>query len=242
MARIYYESLSREYKKKLKKRELPEKTVKSLFITIAKRYNEKKKAMKLAYIICTGSFLLVGSMGFIKLTQDEGLKLSSFGLFVALPLLSLIFILGLTYYLGVAKVPMEYTRALKRGYPELVDKYSFKAIRNYNDREANEYATKSSETPPKIHSSNALVIEDTFNLLRSTDIVVVGYLQGTMAAGDMINIASEKQQEGNYIKTKIVSIEVPSQKAAIEASNCNVALRIKDGKGYNIKKGMVIFK
>lgn len=242
MTSIYYESLSREYKKKLKKRELPEESVKSLFISIARRYNEKKKGMKLASVICISSFLLLGIMWVVKKIQDGDLNISLFGFSIILPLLILLFILVLTYYLAMAKVPMQFFSCLKRGYPELAEKYNFEAIRNYIDEETNEYATKSSENPPEIQSSNSLVIEDTFDLGRSTDIVVVGYLEGTMVAGDAINIASENVQEENYIKTKIVSIEVACQEPAKEASNCNVALRIKDGKGYNIKKGMVIFK
>ena len=141
----------------------------------------------------------------------------------------------------MAKVPMQFSGCLKTGYPELTNKYNFEAIRNYTNEDTNEYARKSSSTTSEIQSSNILIIEDAFNLVKNNDIVVVGYLQGTMRADDVINNASEKEEEDTYITTKIVSIETTPQRPAKEASNCNVGLRIKDGKSYNIKKGMVIF-
>ena len=80
----------------------------------------------------------------------------------------------LMYYFAMARVPLQFTRCLKIGYPDLASIYGFKAIRQYARKSEHEV----SEEISKQYPSCVLRIEDTFSFNNSNDLVVVGNLQG----------------------------------------------------------------
>lgn len=232
MARIYVESLSKEYKKKLKNAELTQQEIRGAFEYLATKYYEKKKTLKITAIVMPITF---GSMLLIAIIQS--LRMGNLDTKVILALTLMFVIVGGiivpgAVYLGISKVPMEFSRYLNKGYPHLVNQYGFKAIK--------EYAKNLNDETKRNYDACFLRIEDTFELINSDDLVVVGYLKGVIQSGNVVYIGFEVND--NCVKTQVVGIEIGYNQPANQAANRNVALRIKDGKKIGIHKGMVIFR
>ena len=81
---------------------------------------------------------------------------------------------------------------------------------------------------------------DKFELKNSaTDVAVVGRVKGTLKRGDKIFITNYGDDDDELVVSSVVALEIEG-KEATEATDCFVAVRIRDGLSENIKPGSVI--
>ncbi len=80
---------------------------------------------------------------------------------------------------------------------------------------------------------------DTFELMATRDIAVVGRLKGTINKGDKIFITNYGDDDDELVVSTAVALEV-EKKEVDTATDCFVAIRIRDGLSENIKPGSVI--
>ncbi len=80
---------------------------------------------------------------------------------------------------------------------------------------------------------------DTFELKGTNDIAVVGRVRGTVSKDDKIFITNYGDDDDELVVSSVVSLEI-DRKQADSATDCFVALRIRDGLSENIKPGSVI--
>ena len=81
---------------------------------------------------------------------------------------------------------------------------------------------------------------DKFELKNSaTDVAVVGRVKGTLKRGDKIFITNYGDDDDELVVSSVVALEIEGKEAA-EATDCFVAVRIRDGLSENIKPGSVI--
>jgi len=238
---VYFESLSSEYKKKLKKRELTRAEVKSLFQYLAIKYKERKRRFEIFTVIFLALCVAFSSMSLIHTARQGKFDIEMGVFLVSIWVLISIISFPLMYYFAMARVPLQFTRCLKIGYPDLASIYGFKAIRQYARKSEHEV----SEEISKQYPSCVLRIEDTFSFNNSNDLVVVGNLQGKIQRGDVVYVSLEYENysiETQIIAIEIIAIEIAYNTPANEAVNRKVALRIKEGRKYGVKKGMMVYK
>lgn len=82
-------------------------------------------------------------------------------------------------------------------------------------------------------------VQDTFGLKDSNDLVVIGKVKGTIKASDDIYITNVGDDKQPIVKTKIVGLEI-DKKRVESASDCLVAICVKNGAMSCLKKGSVI--
>ena len=81
---------------------------------------------------------------------------------------------------------------------------------------------------------------DKFELKNSaTDVAVVGRVKGTLKRGDKIFITNYGDDDDELVVSSVVALEIEGKEAE-EATDCFVAIRIRDGLSENIKPGSVI--
>ena len=149
---------------------------------------------------------------------------------VLLPTILFVGLIILLYNLTVTKVPKQFSKYLKMGYPELDMRYGYEAIK---------HAKNVDRTNP--HPHFVLSIQDTFRLKECNDLVVVGFAQGIISCGTEVFLSETTDRITKQHKVRITAIETGPGKSAQEASDCRVALRIEKGNFYNIKEGSVLY-
>ncbi|MGN0318368.1 MAG: hypothetical protein ACI4E1_10615 [Lachnospira sp.] len=86
-------------------------------------------------------------------------------------------------------------------------------------------------------------ILDIFELTdKSSDIVVLGSLKGTLKVGAAVYISNVGDDESSTALTTVLGIEVAPNTPAEEATDRQVGLLIKDGAKMDIRKGSVLFE
>lgn len=83
-------------------------------------------------------------------------------------------------------------------------------------------------------------VNDTFKLLNSTDLVVVGRVTGTVHPGAAVYVSNVGDDQGTTFLTTVLSLEI-NQKPVKEAKDCIVALKLEAGQKSEIRKGSVIY-
>lgn len=86
-----------------------------------------------------------------------------------------------------------------------------------------------------------LGIADTFQLLNTDDLVVVGKVQGTIHDGEAVYLSNPGEDGGKTSLINITGIETGPREMAKKATDCRVGLRLENGKLHNIKKGTVLY-
>lgn len=84
-------------------------------------------------------------------------------------------------------------------------------------------------------------IRDVFSVKDSTDVIVVGLVQGTIKEGAAVYLTNCGEDNDNNFLTVVKSMEIGPSQPATEATNCRVALRLENGTAFRIKKGTVLF-
>lgn len=87
----------------------------------------------------------------------------------------------------------------------------------------------------------AMGVQDVFHLRDTQDLVVVGWVRGTVHTGDAVYVSHPGADNDKILLTTIVAMEINVGMSAAEASDCNVGLRIENGSLYEIRKGAVLY-
>ncbi len=111
-------------------------------------------------------------------------------------------------------------------------------INNLFGRKQEEQRVKKNHDIP---TNFVLGVRDTLNLKKSNDLIVVGPLKGTVRVGDAVYISNLGSDTEPISLSTIVSIEKSPNIPTMEASDCEVALRIEKGSLLCIRKGTVLY-
>ena len=232
MASIYIESLSKEYQRKLRERKLELQTIESLAASISKKHLQKKRALKKAALLCAIITILLAVMTVLAPTASAGSRAAMIFAFLIVILMEvLILVLA---YVAVCRVPRQFSKCLKAGYPELVIKYGYEQIVNGS----------LAEPKPSRQLPFSMGIEDIFRLQDSDDIVVVGFVHGLIRKGNAVHIIDKNDPSKGHAVTVVSAIELTNKKKVLEAADCIAALRLKDGTkiNMNLVPGMYLYR
>ena len=97
------------------------------------------------------------------------------------------------------------------------------------------FGKKDNDNSEQNPSGGTYTVEDTFRLNNSSDLVVVGQINGTVREGDMVSI--EGSNGNDLILVKELNIFRTKVKIATDTK---VALCLENGEQYGIKKGIVL--
>ena len=97
------------------------------------------------------------------------------------------------------------------------------------------FGKKDNDNSDQNPSGGTYTVEDTFRLNNSSDLVVVGQINGTVREGDMVSI--EGSNGNDLILVKELNIFRTKVKIATDTK---VALCLENGGQYGIKKGIVL--
>lgn len=228
MARVYIESLAKEYRDKLKNRELSKASIETLFNSISEKYHLRRTRVLYFLIILCVLVLFMNASTLMMIQKPITLQMVCY--IVLMPSVAVIAIIFLVYYICVTRVPKQFSKCLGIGYPELVMQYGYEAIKHAKGKPV-----------AGNHPRFVLSVQDTFHLKDSNDLVVVGRAQGTIACGMEVFLSETADRTSTQHKVRITGIETGPGKAAKEAADCHVALRVEKGNFYEIKVGSVLY-
>lgn len=91
-------------------------------------------------------------------------------------------------------------------------------------------------------ASFVLGVEDRFALLNTKDIVVVGYVKGTVRVGAAVYVSNfSDDEEGEILLTTVLGIELEPGKRADEAKDCHVGLKLECAADFPFRCGTVLY-
>ena len=91
-------------------------------------------------------------------------------------------------------------------------------------------------------ASFVLGVEDRFALLNTKDIVVVGYVKGTVRVGAAVYVTNfSDDEEGEILLTTVLGIELEPGKRADEAKDCHVGLKLECAADFPFRCGTVLY-
>lgn len=230
-AKLHIESLSKEYRKKLCSRQLTRATIDSLAGQISRKYQELKRGFRLAAILCTAITLLLPVLTLFSpnaASADPAALLFAFFVSAVIEVLVLIF----AYFAVLTRVPRQFDRCLRQGYPELSMLYGYEMLVNGS----------LTEKKPSQQLPFSLCIEEIFPLKDSQDLVVAGYGHGLITKGYSVYIMDKDDPSRHGTAALVTRIEKAPQKPAALAADCTMALQIKNGKQLGLKPGMYLYR
>lgn len=226
---IRLDNLPKEYQEKLRSRKMTQKSICSLAHAVSKKYRQQKRAL---LRIAAASFPVVFGMallGIFSPTASEGNRsVMLFSCFTAWVFLQVL--LAGIYQIAVTRVPRQFERCLKQGYPELTMVYGYETIRKGFPEESG-----SARQYPFF-----MYIEDVMELRNSGDVVVVGFAHGLINRNQSVFLLSPKGTEKEKQAAIVSGIETGPGQPAVRALDCHAALRIRDGKKMNLCAGMCL--
>lgn len=226
---IRLENLPKEYQEKLRSRKLTQQTICSLAHSVSKKYRQQKRVLLRIAAVSFPAILVMALMGIFSPAASKGNRsVIIFSCFAAWVMIQVILI-GI-YQIAVARVPRQFVRCLRQGYPELAMVYGYETIRNgYLE------ASSSFRKYPFF-----MCIEDVMEIRNSSDMVVVGFAHGLINRNQSVFLLP-REGDGKEKKAAIVSgIEIGPGQPAVRALDCHAALRIRDGKEMNLCAGMCL--
>lgn len=229
--RIHLDHLPIQYQNKLKSRQLSKETIESLATSVSEKYLRQKKLLK--RIAVWFSFLplilaLLGLFGASSANVNNHVFLLSCMFALLLEWVLLIAI----YYLAVTRVPRQFSRCLKKGYPELEMTYGYEVI--VDGSLVNPFF--SHQLPFSLYIENVLELNDCH------DVVITGFAHGLIRRNTSVYITNRKNPPKKQPAFIVTGIEIASGIPALEAADCPVALRIKDGKTLPVCSGMYAYR
>lgn len=229
--RIYVENLEKEYQKKLCAHALSRETIDSLAASISDTFLLRKRVFKKLLILLPAGTLLIGALSlFAPAAQESDIAVLE-GSFVFTVLVELL-IMAFVYAFYVTRVPRQFARCLKKGYPELEMEYGYEQIVN---------GSLASNGGRK-HPSFSLQIEDVFPLRDSGDIVVAGFAHGLIAKGNSVYIGDKTDASQKRAWALVTALEKTGRQAVAQAADCRVALRLQKGAQLGLKPGMCLYR
>lgn len=100
---------------------------------------------------------------------------------------------------------------------------------------------KAVDNTQKSETGFVLGVMDTFKLIDSKDLVIVGNVKGTVHVGDAVYCANQGDDEGGMFLTTILGIEINAKQPVNEAADCHVGLKLENAAEAGIKIGTVLF-
>jgi hypothetical protein len=82
-------------------------------------------------------------------------------------------------------------------------------------------------------------VHDTFKLLNSNDLVVVGRVKGTVNPGMAVYVSNFGDDNGSILLTTVLGLEI-NQRPVDTATDCLVALKLEAGQKVDIKIGSIV--
>lgn len=229
IAKIRLESLSKEYRKKLSERKLTQETIHELAVSISRKYLLQRRLIIIIAVISAVLSCLMALLGISSPSAARGNR--TVILFsCAIAFLLELFLLFFLYFAAVTRIPRQFSRCLKKGYPELSNVYGYEILLSGILADASHQAPFS------------LIVENTIPLQNSRDIVVTGFAHGLIRKNCSVYI-SGKAGSGEELKTTLVTgIETAPAVSVREASDCPVALRLQNGKDLSLQPGMYLYR
>jgi hypothetical protein len=228
MARIYLENLPEEYRRKLCARQLTRETIDALACSVSEKCQLRRRGFRRAAILCTGAAVLVAVL--TALSPAAGGAAALLWSFAAMVLMEAL-ILAALYFLAVTRVPRQFVRCLKEGYPELEMVYAYEQL-----VDGTLAKKKRSQQLPF-----SLRIEDVFRLNGSGDIVVAGFAHGLIERGNSVWIIDRDDPARERVCAIVTAIE-KNGKGAAQAADCAAALRIRKGAELGLAPGMELYR
>ena len=97
----------------------------------------------------------------------------------------------------------------------------------------------SSADQEPVRGSFVYGVQDTFKLLNSNDLVVVGRVKGTVNPGMAVYVSNFGDDNGSILVTTILGLEI-NQRPVDTATDCLVALKLEAGQKADIKIGSIV--
>ena len=231
VVKIQVESLSKEYRKKLCERTLTKGTVERLAKEVSEKYLLQRKAFRRAVLLYAVIVILLAVMTFLSPAAVKGSMTAvivSLGFLAALGIM----IFWAVYFAVVMRIPRQFVRCLKRGYPELEMLYGYEMI--ISGKAAVERKTQ--QLP------FSMQIEDVFRLQDSDNIIVAGFAHGLIAKGNSVFLIDKNDPHRRKAAAIVNRIETNGGKPAAQALDCYAALEIIDGGKYDLRAGMYLYR
>jgi hypothetical protein len=118
--------------------------------------------------------------------------------------------------------------------------------KNENKKGAEQGAVKESKLTEASSADQKLVsgsfvygVHDTFKLLNSNDLVVVGRVKGTVYPGMAVYVSIFGDDNGSILITTVLGLEI-NQRPVDTATDCLVALKLEAGQKVDIKTGSIV--
>lgn len=108
--------------------------------------------------------------------------------------------------------------------------------KNVKDFKLNE---ESSADQKSVSGSFVYGVQDTYKLLDSNDLVVVGRVKGTVYPGMAVYVSNFGDDNGSILLTTVLGLEINQSPVDI-ATNCLVALKLEAGQKIDIKTGSIV--
>lgn len=90
-----------------------------------------------------------------------------------------------------------------------------------------------------VSSSFVYGVQDTFKLLNSNDLVVVGRVKGTVYPGMAVYVSNLGDDNGSILVTTVLGLEI-NKSPVDSATDCLVALKLEAGQKVDIKIGSIV--
>ena len=231
MVEIYMENLPAEYQKKLCARALTRETIEGLAGSVSTKYMARRRIFRKLAVILPAMTVLMALLSLYAPAVRTGnvntkVLLGSYGFTVLVEILILVYV----YFLSVVRVPRQFAKCLKKGYPELESLYGYEQLTNGSliDNQAAQWP------------SFSLQIEDVFKLKNSEDCVAVGFAHGLIERGNYVRVLDTEQAAQPRGAALVSGIEIANGKAAEQAADCKAALRVRGGAGLGLAPGMYL--
>ena len=234
MATIHVENLSAEYRRKLCAGELTRETIERLASSISRQYLQRKRVFHWLVFLLPAMTVLMTALSAFAPAAQKGSMTVLWGA-TAFTVAAEFLILAVVYRLAVTRVPGQFARCLKKGYPELEMEYGYEQLTN-----------GSLAGTIKKGPSFSLLIEDTFRLKDSEDLIVAGFAHGLIEQGNSAFVDAGNDAENDAgqkpLCVIVAALEKAGGKSARQAADCRVALRIQKGAALGLAPGMRLYR
>jgi len=126
---IYVENLSSEIRKNLCSGELTRETIEGLACSISEQYRQRERIFRKLVILLPAMTILMAVLTFFSpAAQKSNPKalVISYAFTIVVEMLILVIVRGL----AVTRIPRQFARCLKKGYPELEPEFGYEQITN----------------------------------------------------------------------------------------------------------------
>ncbi len=122
---------------------------------------------------------------------------------------------------------------------ELFGKKEDKQVAEQQNAKETKLTEKNSTGQKLVNSSFVYGVQDSFKLLNSNDLVVVGRVKGTVYPGMAVYVSNFGDDNGSILVTTVLGLEI-NQTPVDTATDCLVALKLEAGQKVDIKIGSIV--